>query len=84
VITGPTDDHSPGLVVDALGRHCPLPIIDLAKRISAVPVGGTVELWADDPAAPADVAAYCRLRRHELLGARDLPVGQAFLIRRTN
>jgi TusA-related sulfurtransferase len=76
----------PDLVVDALGRHCPLPIIDLAKRFGEVPVGGMVELLADDPAAPADVAAWCRLRTQELLGARDLPTGtgQAFLIRRTH
>jgi tRNA 2-thiouridine synthesizing protein A len=72
----------PALVVDALGRRCPLPIIDLARRITEVPVGATVELWADDPAAPPDIAAYCRLRRHELLGARELPNGQAFLVRR--
>ena len=74
----------PDLVVDALGRHCPLPIIDLAKRFGEVPVGGTVELLADDPAAPADVAAWCRLREQELLGARDLPRGRAFLIRRSS
>jgi TusA-related sulfurtransferase len=81
------DGRAPGgpdVVVDALGRHCPLPIIDLAKRFADVPVGGTVELFADDPAAPADVAAWCRLRDQELLGARDLPAGRAFLIRRTH
>ncbi|WP_045875573.1 sulfurtransferase TusA family protein [Pseudofrankia sp. DC12] len=74
----------PDLVVDALGRHCPLPIIDLAKRFDDVPVGGTVELLADDPAAPADVAAWCRLRKQELLSARELHRGQAFLIRRVS
>jgi TusA-related sulfurtransferase len=88
--TEPAAESRPDLVVDALGRHCPLPIIDLAKRFDEVPVGGTVELLADDPAAPADVAAWCRLRRQEFLGARDLRpgpgtggTGQAFLIRRT-
>jgi TusA-related sulfurtransferase len=72
------------LVVDSLGRRCPLPIIDLAKRISDVPVGATVALRSDDPAAAADVAAWCRMRHHDLLGARDLPdgAGQEFVIRR--
>ncbi|OHV35897.1 MULTISPECIES: sulfurtransferase TusA family protein [Pseudofrankia] len=74
---------APDVVVDALGRRCPLPIIDLAKRFGDVPVGGTVELLANDPAATADVAAWCRLRGQQLLGARDLPTGQAYLIRRT-
>jgi len=75
--------RGPDVTVDALGRRCPLPIIDLAKRIGDVPVGGTVELLADDPAAVADVAAWCRLRGHDLLRTRDLPAGQAHLIRRT-
>lgn len=80
----PTPASRPDLVVDSLGRHCPLPIIDLAKRFEDVPVGGTVELLADDPAAPADVAAWCRLRNQAFLGSRDLPTGRAFVIRRTH
>jgi tRNA 2-thiouridine synthesizing protein A len=75
---------TPDLVVDALGRRCPLPIIDLARRIGDVPVGGTVELLADDPAAGPDVAAWCRMRGHELLGTRERSVGQAHLVRRTH
>ncbi|MBL7500674.1 sulfurtransferase TusA family protein [Frankia sp. CNm7] len=66
------------VVIDALGRRCPLPIIDLARRIGDVPVGGTIELLADDPAAAADVAAWCRLRGQELLGS----AGHAHLVRR--
>jgi len=77
------DGPAPDLTVDSLGRRCPLPIIDLAKRIGEVPVGGTVELLADDPAAAPDVSAWCRLRGHELLATRDFPAGQAFLVRRT-
>jgi TusA-related sulfurtransferase len=74
---------SPDLVVDSLGRRCPLPIIDLARRIAEVPVGGLIELWADDPAADADVRAWCRLRGHDLTGAHPLPAGgQGYLIRR--
>jgi TusA-related sulfurtransferase len=73
------------VVVDALGRRCPLPIIDLARRIGEAPVGGTVALLADDPAAGPDVAAWCRLRGHDLVGASDLPAGgQAYLVRRAH
>ncbi|MBX6388298.1 MAG: sulfurtransferase TusA family protein [Frankia sp.] len=73
--------------MDSLGRRCPLPIIDLARRIGEVPVGGLVELLADDPAAGPDVAAWCRMRGHELVGSRDLTPpgsGQAHLVRRTH
>ena len=66
------------LVVDATGQRCPLPVIELARRIGEVPVGGVVRLLADDPAAGPDVAAWCRLRGHELLGAE----GTGYLVRR--
>jgi tRNA 2-thiouridine synthesizing protein A len=70
-------------VVDARGRRCPLPIIDLARRCAGIEVGATVELWADDPAAAADVAAWCRLRNHELVAVGPLAGGgSSFLVRR--
>ena len=57
----------PALVLDCLGWKCPRPIIELARRIAEVPVGGVVQVIADDPAAGPDVAAWCRMRRQELL-----------------
>ncbi|SNQ51215.1 Putative redox protein, regulator of disulfide bond formation (fragment) [Frankia canadensis] len=70
-------------VIDARGRRCPLPIIDLARAFGAVPVGATIALWADDPAAGPDVAAWCRLRDQELVSTRTLPDGgEEFVIRR--
>lgn len=55
------------LTLDCLGRKCPQPIIELARRIGDVAIGEVVELVADDPAAAPDVAAWCRMRRHELV-----------------
>ena len=40
---------APMLVIDALGRKCPIPIIMLAERIREVPIGETVAVLADDP-----------------------------------
>lgn len=57
------------LVLDCRGRRCPLPILDLARNIDAVEVGATITVEADDPAAAPDIAAWCRMRRHEFLGA---------------
>jgi TusA-related sulfurtransferase len=68
----------PAITVDCLGMACPRPIIELARRIGDVPVGGVVELLADDAAAGPDLVAWCRMRGQELLGA-DPP---RFLIRR--
>jgi len=71
------------LTVDALGKKCPLPIIMLADRIREVPVGQTIEVHADDPAAKTDVPAWCTLKSQEFVGATDLPVGWSFVIRRS-
>ncbi|WP_229783413.1 sulfurtransferase TusA family protein [Pilimelia anulata] len=66
------------VVLDCLGQRCPLPVIALARRLPGVPVGGLVRVLADDPAAANDLAAWCRLRRQELVAAAP----PAFTIRR--
>ncbi|GGQ49830.1 hypothetical protein GCM10010195_00830 [Kitasatospora griseola] len=43
------------LVLDTLGRRCPVPVIELAKRIPEVAPGGRVAVLSDDEAA-AEVA----------------------------
>jgi tRNA 2-thiouridine synthesizing protein A len=61
-------------VLDARGRRCPLPILDLARHIGEVAVGEQLGVEADDPAARPDVQAWCRMRKHEYVGeavARD-------------
>jgi cysteine desulfurase len=74
----------PDVVVDALGRRCPVPVIELAKHIGDVPVGGTIAVLADDEAARLDVPAWCGMRGHEYLGDRalDQRPGAAYVVRR--
>ncbi|MFF4919119.1 cysteine desulfurase/sulfurtransferase TusA family protein [Kitasatospora sp. NPDC001261] len=55
-------------VIDALGKRCPLPVIELAKRIGEVPPGGTVVVLADDEAARLDIPAWCGMRGQEYAG----------------
>ena len=59
----------PSDVLDCRGQRCPLPVIALARRIAEVELGTTIRLLADDPAAAGDVAAWCRMRGQEFLGA---------------
>lgn len=66
------------IVLDCLGRRCPLPIIALAKRIRDVQVGDVIRVLADDPAAANDIRAWCRLREQEFLQEE----GTAFDVRR--
>lgn len=62
-------DEGPAVVIDSLGRPCPIPVIELARRITQAPVGGTVRVLADDPAARLDIPAWCEMRGHAFLGA---------------
>ncbi|MEU6235549.1 sulfurtransferase TusA family protein, partial [Kitasatospora sp. NPDC047058] len=75
-------------VINALGKRCPLPVIELAKRIGEVAPGGTVAVLADDEAARLDIPSWCEMRAQEYLG--EAPAadyggdrGVAYLVRRT-
>jgi tRNA 2-thiouridine synthesizing protein A len=83
--TGPASPASPApvLVIDALGRKCPIPIIMLAERIREVPIGGAIAVLADDPAAKTDVPAWCTMKSHQFVAITDLPRGWSLLIRRS-
>ncbi|MGW0856382.1 aminotransferase class V-fold PLP-dependent enzyme [Streptomyces sp. NPDC002690] len=70
------------LVVDALGRRCPVPVIELAKVIGDVPVGGTVTVLADDEAARLDIPAWCEMREQEYVGEEPAVRGSAYVVRR--
>ncbi|MFD3542603.1 cysteine desulfurase/sulfurtransferase TusA family protein [Streptomyces sp. NPDC058662] len=68
--------------LDALGLRCPQPVIELARAIGTVPVGGTVTVLSDDEVAGLDVPAWCGMRGHAYLGAAERPVGVAYTVRR--
>jgi cysteine desulfurase len=70
------------IVVDALGRRCPIPVIELAKVIGDVPVGGTVRVLSDDEAARLDIPAWCEMRGQEYVGEEPSDHGSAYVVRR--
>lgn len=71
------------LELDCRGLLCPLPVIELARRIADVPVGGTVAVVATDVAARADVPAWCRMRAQEYVGEDSAADGTPrYLVRR--
>jgi TusA-related sulfurtransferase len=63
------------VTVDSRGRRCPLPIIDLAAAARGAAPGTVIVLLADDPAAAADVSAWCRMRGQEYAGSTPLKAG---------
>ena len=54
--------------LDCRGLLCPLPVIRLANNLVDIPLGQTMAVVADDPAARPDIAAWCRMRSQEYLG----------------
>ena len=78
----PPPPEPPYLVIDALGRKCPIPLIMLAERIREVPVGQVVAVLADDAAARTDVPAWCRMKSQTFVVEEPLQKGWAFHIRR--
>ncbi|MFD0025091.1 cysteine desulfurase/sulfurtransferase TusA family protein [Streptomyces sp. NPDC058382] len=78
----PSPASAPSLVVDALGRRCPVPVIELAKVIGGVPVGGTVTVLSDDEAARLDIPAWCVMREQEYVGEEPADRGSAYVVRR--
>lgn len=69
------------ITLDCLGRRCPLPVIELAKRIREVEIGDVVRVLADDPAAANDIPAWCRMKDQQFLGS---PQPDAFDVRRVS
>ncbi len=53
-------------VVDARGTRCPVPVIRVARVVRDLPPGSEVTLLADDVAARSDVAAWGRMRGHDV------------------
>jgi cysteine desulfurase len=78
--------HDAAVVVDAVGRRCPIPVIELARRLRDVEVGAVIAVLADDIAARVDVPAWCGMRGQEYLGEEELPDhrGRAYLVRRVS
>jgi len=60
-------------LLDARGKACPLPIIELAQALQRWP---EVELWADDPAAWGDLHAFASVTGHQLISppSEDFPL----------
>jgi len=54
-------------MLDAKGMNCPLPILKAKNALKELPAGGTLEIFATDPGAVKDFAAFCRATGNELI-----------------
>ena len=73
------------LELDCRGQVCPAPIIELARRIRDVPLGGLVGVTTDDAAGRYDVPAWCRMTGQEYVGDEAADDGvPRFVVRRVS
>ena len=54
------------IIVDAVGRAFPVPIVELSRAIKAAAAGSLVLLLATDPGVEPDVKAFCQATGHAL------------------
>jgi tRNA 2-thiouridine synthesizing protein A len=52
--------------LDCRGKRCPLPIIELSKKIKEFEVGQELLLISDDPATAADLSAWARMTGNQV------------------
>lgn len=69
-------------MVDALGKTCPLPVIELARVVGRLEAGAEVVVLADDPGAKVDIPVWCRMKRHTFVGMEPAERGWRFTVRR--
>jgi tRNA 2-thiouridine synthesizing protein A len=65
----------PRTLLDERGSRCPLPIIALSKALAGLAPASIVEIIADDPAAEADIPAWCRLKGAHVVESFAAPDG---------
>ena len=76
---------APMLVLDCRAMACPMPVVELGRRIADVPIGAVVAVEADDVAARADVPAWCRMRGQEYVGEATAADGvPSYLVKRVS
>ncbi len=57
--------------LDARGLMCPMPIVNLAKKVKEMKSGQVLELLADDVGAKEDVPAWCSRTGNALIGTEE-------------
>lgn len=58
-------------VLDAKGLMCPMPIVQLAKKMKSMKVGDELDLISDDEGSKADVPAWCQRTGNELVDMKE-------------
>jgi tRNA 2-thiouridine synthesizing protein A len=66
-LRGMTPPSGP-VLIDGGDRSCVRLLLELRDQVAVLRAGTVVQLYASDPAAPLDLAAWCHLTGHTYLG----------------
>jgi len=72
----------PAKTLDCIGLYCPEPVFRTREEISSVPIGGVLEVLADDPASESDITSWAKHAGQELVSVEKTKEGFRFLIKR--
>ena len=62
-------DHDETL--DAVGMMCPMPIVELSKKMKELTPGTVLEIRADDEGVVEDIPSWCNRTGNEFLGIEE-------------
>ena len=57
--------------LDVRGQKCPMPLVNLQKRMKEIEPGDEVDFIADDSSCVQDVPAWCGVTGHELVSIEN-------------
>jgi tRNA 2-thiouridine synthesizing protein A len=78
-----SDAGEVSLELDCRDMPCPMPVIELGRHLGDVAIGELLAVVARDPAAAVDVAAWCRMKQQDYVGADTADDGVArYVVRR--
>jgi tRNA 2-thiouridine synthesizing protein A len=58
-------------VLDTVGKFCPVPIIEAARKIKEMKIGETLTVISDDQGIKSDMRNWCKMTGHEFIGEDD-------------
>lgn len=69
-------------VIDARGRFCPGPLLELIRGLKALRVDGLIEVISSDPGSNTDIPLWVARAGHQLIETQAGRDGTHFVVRK--
>lgn len=70
-------------VIDAVGSHCPGPLMELIKAIRQAKVGEIIAVYSSDSGSRTDIPLWVNKAGHKLLGIFERDGYTEFVVEKT-